>query len=367
MKARALLIDMECGPLQETMRGPLGSLFDETQFVMDVYGSGNNFAHGNKAYGPQYREKFEEGLRKNAEQCDSLQTFFVLHSLGGGTGSGVGTYVLEVLEDCYPDVYRFTTSIYPSEDNDVITSPYNSILATNELIEHAHCVLPVDNQSLAAFTKLEYEQMQKQKAKNPSPAKATVADKGFNDMNSVVARMLCHLTSSSRFHGDMNVDMNEICTNLVPYPKLHFLMTAMSPNRLLAAPQNSRVRKPLVGAQSCPRAAVQRAFTDILAPTGQISSARPCGGGCTTLASAFLLRGANIPLADFLQCVSSAQSNLRFPSWNTDACKVLLFVFCFSNRNVSQIGMCNTAHPGETFSMLGVFNRLLYLLLCVFE
>lgn len=144
-------------------------------------------------------------------------------------------------------------------------------------------------------------------------------------------------------------------------------MTAMSPNRLLAAPQNSRVRKPLVGAQSCPRAAVQRAFTDILAPTGQISSARPCGGGCTTLASAFLLRGANIPLADFLQCVSSAQSNLRFPSWNTDACKVLLFVFCFSNRNVSQIGMCNTAHPGETFSMLGVFNRLLYLLLCVFE
>lgn len=40
MKARALLIDMECGPLQETMNSPLGSLFDDTQFVMDVYGSG---------------------------------------------------------------------------------------------------------------------------------------------------------------------------------------------------------------------------------------------------------------------------------------------------------------------------------------
>ena len=33
MKARALLIDMECGPLTETMRGPLGALFDETQVV----------------------------------------------------------------------------------------------------------------------------------------------------------------------------------------------------------------------------------------------------------------------------------------------------------------------------------------------
>lgn len=40
MKARALLIDMECGPLQETMRSSLGSLFDDTQFVMDVYGAG---------------------------------------------------------------------------------------------------------------------------------------------------------------------------------------------------------------------------------------------------------------------------------------------------------------------------------------
>jgi tubulin epsilon len=43
------------------MNSNLGSLFDETQFVMDVSGSGNNFAQGHYSYGPQYREKFEEG------------------------------------------------------------------------------------------------------------------------------------------------------------------------------------------------------------------------------------------------------------------------------------------------------------------
>ena len=59
-------------------------------FSQDVYGSGNNFAHGHYFYGPKYRESFEEGLRNNAEKCDSLQTFIVTHSLGGGTGSGVG-------------------------------------------------------------------------------------------------------------------------------------------------------------------------------------------------------------------------------------------------------------------------------------
>ena len=42
-----------------------------------------------------------------------------------GTGSGLGTSVLNLLADEYPDVYRFTTAVYPSADDDVITSPYN--------------------------------------------------------------------------------------------------------------------------------------------------------------------------------------------------------------------------------------------------
>ena len=42
-----------------------------------------------------------------------------------GTGSGIGTYVLRLLEEHYPKVYRFTTAVYPSNDDDVITSPYN--------------------------------------------------------------------------------------------------------------------------------------------------------------------------------------------------------------------------------------------------
>lgn len=243
MKARALLIDMECGPLQQTMKGPLGHLFDETQFVMDVYGAGNNFAHGHMLYGPQYRDKFEEGLRQNVEQCDSLQTFVVTHSLGGGTGSGVGTYVLGMLEDIYPEAYRFSTCVFPSADDDVITSPYNSVLASRYLINHSDCVLPIDNHALQEFAATEAAQLgnaltKLKESRAGLPVQSSSAkdyrgapDKGFNEMNNVAARMLCHLTSSSRFHGDMNVDMNEICTNLIPFPHLKFLMTAMSIQR----------------------------------------------------------------------------------------------------------------------------------------
>ena len=91
-------------------------------------------------------------MRQTAEKCDSLQGFFFLHSLGGGTGSGLGSYILRDLADEYPSVFRFSTCVFPSNDDDVITSPYNSMLALDVLIESADCILPVDNQALFDIT-----------------------------------------------------------------------------------------------------------------------------------------------------------------------------------------------------------------------
>ena len=41
----------------------------------------------------------------------------------------------QMLADTYPSVYRFATSVFPSADDDVITSPYNSVLAMRCLSE----------------------------------------------------------------------------------------------------------------------------------------------------------------------------------------------------------------------------------------
>ena len=122
--------------------------------MTDVSGAGNNWAHGHAVYGPAKREEFLEACRRAAESCDSLQCFSLVHSLGGGTGSGLGTYLLGALHDAYPNQLRFATSVFPSTDDDVITSPYNSTLATAELIEHADAVFPVDNAALAELTNL---------------------------------------------------------------------------------------------------------------------------------------------------------------------------------------------------------------------
>src|SRR3978361_1866649 len=37
------------------------------------------------------------------------------------------------------------------------------------------------------------------------------------------------ITASLRFHGSLNVDLNEFQTNLVPYPRIHFPLAAYAP------------------------------------------------------------------------------------------------------------------------------------------
>ena len=64
-------------------------------------------AHGHNEYGPRYHDAIIDRVRAAVEHCDSIQCFLLLHSLGGGTGSGLGTYVLGALEPEFPDVFRF--------------------------------------------------------------------------------------------------------------------------------------------------------------------------------------------------------------------------------------------------------------------
>jgi len=70
-----------------------------------------------------------------AEKCDSLLGFFFIHSLGGGTGSGLGTYILKTVAEQYSEKFSFSTCVFPSPDSDdVNVAPYNCIQALNCLI-----------------------------------------------------------------------------------------------------------------------------------------------------------------------------------------------------------------------------------------
>ena len=47
-------------------------------------------------------------------------------------------------------------------------------------------------------------------------------------MNNIIANLLSNLTASMRFDGILNIDLNEITMNLVPFPELKFLIPSMN-------------------------------------------------------------------------------------------------------------------------------------------
>ncbi|KAF4656392.1 Tubulin epsilon chain [Perkinsus chesapeaki] len=333
MRARAILVDMEQGVINQVLNSKIGSLFRDPkrpndcrqqQCVTDVSGAGNNWAHGYYGYGSTYGDSVMEKVRYAVEACDSLQAFFCVNSLGGGTGSGLGSYILERLADEYGSkAYRFVSALFPTLDaeDDVITSPYNAILSLTKLRENASCVLPISNDALARIVN----------TYNASAAMVngtTHRDAGggmfankqtsFDDMNSIVARCWLDLTASMRFEGSLNVDLNEITSNLVPFPNTHFLLPALSP----VSQRSKDVRLQ-------PRS-FDHMFSDAFLPGSQLvgSGAGIDPRASLSLASAFLLRG-DCSLNDVNRNVSRIKKTLNRPAYLDDCYK---------------IGICNKMH-----------------------
>ena len=55
----------------------------------------NNFARGHYTVGKEMIDKVNDRLRKLVDNCDNVQGFVINHSVGGGTGSGLGALMLE--------------------------------------------------------------------------------------------------------------------------------------------------------------------------------------------------------------------------------------------------------------------------------
>lgn len=77
-------------------------------------GAGNNWAKGHYTEGAELVDSVLDVVRKEAESCDCLQGFQLTHSLGGGTGSGMGTLLISKIREEYPDRIMNTFSVVPS-------------------------------------------------------------------------------------------------------------------------------------------------------------------------------------------------------------------------------------------------------------
>ena len=95
-----------------------------------------------------------------------------------------------------------------------MVEPYNSILATHSLIEHLDVSVLLDNQAIYDITSRNLD------VERPS----------YTNLNRLIAQLISSLTTNLRFNGNvLNVDINEFQTNLVPYPRIHFMLSSYAP------------------------------------------------------------------------------------------------------------------------------------------
>lgn len=227
---RALLIDLE-PRVVDKLRGPSSHYKDlfnpENCFVAaDAGGAGNNWASGFRQ-GEQHHEVVLDMIDREADNSDSLEGFVLCHSIAGGTGSGMGSYLLEALNDHFPKKLNQTYSVFPNWDSsqsDVVVQPYNSLLSLKRLTLNADAVVVLDNTAL--------NQIAVDRLRIDSPT--------VDQLNSLVATIMAASTTTLRYPGYMNNDLIGLLAGLIPTPRCHFLMTGYTPLIIQGSQKNIR-------------------------------------------------------------------------------------------------------------------------------
>jgi len=145
---RAVLVDLEPGTMEAIQNSSFGKMYRPDNYVFGQNSAGNNWAKGHYTEGAELVDQVLEVIRREAENSDCLQGFQLTHSLGGGTGSGLGTLLLTKICEEYPDRMMSTFSVLPSKTSDTVVEPYNATLSLHQLIENADAVTCLDNEAL---------------------------------------------------------------------------------------------------------------------------------------------------------------------------------------------------------------------------
>ncbi|XP_028039878.1 tubulin beta chain [Bombyx mandarina] len=211
---RAVLVDLEPSTMDSIRGGPYGSIYRPDNVVCGASGAGNNWAKGHYTEGADLLETVLDVVRKEAEGCDCLQGFQLVHSLGGGTGSGMGTLLLANLTEEYPDRITATYSVVPSPTvSDTVVEPYNATLSVNQLIENSIQSYCIDNEALYYICHRTLKLM--------TPT--------YGDLNHLVSLTMSGVTTCLRFPGQLNADLRKLAVNMIPFPRLHFFMPGFAP------------------------------------------------------------------------------------------------------------------------------------------
>lgn len=140
--------------------------------------------------------------------------FLIYHSLGGGTGSGFTSLLMELLEDNYKKKVKLEVGVLPSPNlSSAVVEPYNALLSTHAVMDQSDCCFIIDNEAIFKICR----------------NKLNILRPTFININRLIAQVISSVTASLRFTSYLNVSLKDLQTNLVPFPRIHYPLISYSP------------------------------------------------------------------------------------------------------------------------------------------
>lgn len=225
-RPRAVLVDLDGSSLDEVLAHPqrmLASDFREENLIRGEFGTGSNFGMAHYNEGAILVRDVVEAVRAESELCDRLEGLQFCFSIGGGTGSGLGTLAISRLLEEFSDKMVSVFCVLPSTKlSSSVIEPYNAVLALHQLIENASLVFCLDNEALFDRACLD------------NASETATLDQTNELITQAMKGVTAPLRTAKCASNSANNTLRKQSLNLVPYPRLKFLSLAIAPPRSLS-------------------------------------------------------------------------------------------------------------------------------------
>ena len=206
---RCILTDLDGSSIDKF--ASKNSYFNQTSLIQGKQDTGGLFADGYYSH-KHILEQVKDDIRKKAERCDGLGSFYMHRNYGGGTGSGFGAQIQNHLVVDYGRKFTMDCILSPDfqHQDSCIVQPYNTIFGYHRTIDKFYANIIFENEQLYEKSLLYHKSA------------------SWDDINYLYSMTMSHLTSGWRFSGSLGIDLHDL-TTLIAYPRIMFFVPSLAP------------------------------------------------------------------------------------------------------------------------------------------
>ncbi|KAL5269917.1 hypothetical protein ACHWQZ_G003401 [Mnemiopsis leidyi] len=232
--ANAVLVDMESKVISKVLAHQRTRKwhYNPRACVSAKQGSGNNWANGYCNFGSSMEEELVEAVKVISDQIPSISTVLILMSSAGGTGSGLGCKITEIVRNVIPGALVMNQVVLPFAHGEVAVQSYNLVLTLSSLYQNSDSIILSHND--------QYQTLARRLL--PARSRDSVS---FFEINSLMSAHLAGvlLPSSTVSRGKEGeegkeereevsselIELDQVVEHMVPHPGFKLLTSRMMP------------------------------------------------------------------------------------------------------------------------------------------